>query len=297
MGRPNKHNLHYFPLDVNFFEDHKVIMIENDAGVKGGYLAIRLMAMVYEQGYYLDWKDKSEISIAKRVGNGITGALVVEVLTSCLNHGLFDRQMFDEKKVLTSSGIQKRWLQVMQQLRRKVEISSELNLVTSEDKPVSSEETHPPETLSTQKEKKLNKRKGKNTGPPPPQNCKENILQFIAGGYPRLIEIKHPAAKVCSESDFQTYSRFVQVCDKEEKFQRLFRQDFINLQDFTKLSKAGFSESRWAPVVEHMLGSGLNENQNLFFRLKQFLGYVLEKEQKANPSQTITNTQKVEYLT
>lgn len=155
MARPNKYNLHYFPLDVNFFDDHKILLIEEDCGVKGGYLAIRLLAMVYEQGYYLEWKDGFEVSCAKRVGNNYNGALVLEILKSCLKHGLFSKQMFERDKILTSHGIQKRWLEVMTLLRRKVEIPSAFSLVSSEETPVNSEETTPPTTLSTQKEIKL----------------------------------------------------------------------------------------------------------------------------------------------
>lgn len=129
-------------------------MIEEDYGFKGGYIALRLMAMVYEQGYYLDWEDNKELTVAKRIGNGFTGALVMDVLRSCLKHGLFEKKLFDEHMVLTSNGIQKRWLQVMTQLRRKVEVNSQFWIV-------SSEETATPETFSTQKEIKGNEIKGK----------------------------------------------------------------------------------------------------------------------------------------
>ncbi len=159
MARPVKHNLQYFPLDVDFFEDHKVLMIEEDFGIKGGYLAVRLMAMVYAEGYYLEWKDKFEHSCAKRVGNGFTGSLVCEILKSCLIHGLFDKGMFERHRILTSRGIQKRWIQVMSGIRRKVSISSEFNLISSEETRISSEETTTPATFSTQKEMKRNEKK------------------------------------------------------------------------------------------------------------------------------------------
>jgi hypothetical protein len=177
MARPVKHNLDYFPLDVGFFNDHKLLMIEEDFGVKGGYLAVRLMAMVYQQGYYLEWKDKSEISCAKRVGNGFTGALVCEILNSCLKHGLFDQRVFTEHGVLTSRGIQKRWIQVMIGIRRKVEISSELNLITSEVNGVSSEETTTPATFSTQKERKGKEiKEEKITQHPDPEKVKQKAI-------------------------------------------------------------------------------------------------------------------------
>ncbi len=165
MGRPVKNKLDYFPLDVDFFDNHKLLMIEEDFGIKGGYLAVRLMAMVYSEGYYLQWKDRYEHSCAKRVGNGFTGALVYEVLKCCLKHGLFDRKMFEEHQVLTSRGIQERWTWIMNAMRRKVEILPKLSLISSEETTVS-------DTFSTQKEKKENKIKENTVAaeePPPPE--------------------------------------------------------------------------------------------------------------------------------
>jgi hypothetical protein len=55
----------------------------------------------------------------------------------------------------------------MLQLRRKVEISSELWLVTSEETGITSEETKPPDTFSTQKEIKVNEIKVNQKGMAP----------------------------------------------------------------------------------------------------------------------------------
>lgn len=161
MGRPKKFNLSYFPLDVGFFDDHKVISIEETAGIKGGYIALRLMAMVYaDMGYYLEWPQKFEFSAAKRIGNGVTGASVAEILKLCLKYELFNKQVFEKHAVITSAGIQKRWQMVMTILRRKIEVNDAIWLISSEDTPVSSEETTVPATESTQKEIKLNEKKG-----------------------------------------------------------------------------------------------------------------------------------------
>lgn len=167
MARPNKFNLQYFPLDVDFFDDHKVISIEETAQIKGGYIALRLMAMVYaDKGYYLEWPDKFEFTAAKRIGNGVTGALVGEIFKLCLKHELFSKEIFDRYRIVTSAGIQKRWLRVMNDLRRKVVITSEYWLVSSEETGVSSEETQPPDTESTQKEIKVNEIKVKENSLP-----------------------------------------------------------------------------------------------------------------------------------
>lgn len=195
MARPNKYNLKYFPLDVDFFEDDKIVMIEEDFGIKGGYIALRLLAMVYEHGYHKVWGPTSQFTIAKRVGKGITGALVMEILRSCLKHGLFSQKLFDVHAVLTSKGIQKQWLLVMQQMRRKVEVSSEYWLVSSEEKLVTSEVTHPPETFSTQKEIKVNEIKVKkivaSAKPPPPQKLVDKKKEDTEPYWQDLVEVWH----------------------------------------------------------------------------------------------------------
>ncbi len=140
-GRKTICNLRYFPLEVGFFDDHKIISIEEEFSIKGGYLAVRLLAMVYsDKGYYMEWPDKFEFTIAKRVGNNFTGALVSEIFKCCIKHDLFSKEMFEKYKIVTSKGIQERWQNVMIGLRRKVEYEEKFWLITSEDKVISSEE-------------------------------------------------------------------------------------------------------------------------------------------------------------
>lgn len=166
MGRPVKEKLDYFPLDVDFFEDPKLLMIEEDHGIKGCYVAVRLMAMVYKEGYFLKWVETSSFSTAKKLGKEYTSNDVEEILKSCLKHDLFDSEKFQEYGILTSRGIQKRWLFVMNSLRRKVEvnvvydcISVQKHGVNVQKPPVSSEET--PLSTTLMRQKKGKERKGK----------------------------------------------------------------------------------------------------------------------------------------
>lgn len=161
MARHNKFNLQYFPLDVTFFDDHKIVQIEEQTGVQGGYIAIRLLTMVYaDKGYYLDWPANFEFTAAKRIGNGITGAVVLELVEKCLHHGLFNRQIFETNGVLTSVGIQKRWLKVQRDCRRKIVISSTLWLLSSEETGENVEEIPLISEVGTQKESKGKEIKG-----------------------------------------------------------------------------------------------------------------------------------------
>mgnify|MGYP003578258241 FL=1 len=128
----------------------------------------------------MEWKDKSELSCAKRVGNGCTSSLVGEILKSCLKHGLFNMEVFEKYKVLTSKSIQKVWSKVQNDCRRKVDVNNNIWLLDKEELPVSSEETSvtPEETKSsetetTQKEIKVKKNKSVAGGGAPGDNVKK----------------------------------------------------------------------------------------------------------------------------
>lgn len=293
MARPVKHNLEYFPLDVSFFESHKMLLIEEDCGVKGGYLALRLMAMVYEkEGYFLEWKDKFELSCAKRVGNGYTGALVNEILKSCLRHGLFSKEMFDQHRILTSSGIQERWLKVMRDLRRKVEIDPNFLLVKEEEIGVSSEETQDspeetpaPGTFSTQKESKGNDSKVKETksnlppesgkqkkgravpgNPAPPKNGSEKGEQKIKDGEPYwdlLVKVwfdfnfeKFKDRPSFSGPDPRYLKKIIEKLKKRAVAKKVMWNEITGPERLTTFLSAAFSDA-W--LCKHFLLKNLNE--------------------------------------
>lgn len=143
MGRPKKYSLHFFPLDIGAFDDHKFVMIEESKGITGIYIAVRIMGFVYasEDGYFLRWEPGFEFSLAKKIGSGVTSANVNDIFSLCLSVGLFDKRMYEMHSIITSRGIQKRWRFIMEQMRRTVEINPDFLLIDTEDKPVSSEDT------------------------------------------------------------------------------------------------------------------------------------------------------------
>lgn len=164
MGRSVRSGLDYFPLEVGFFDDHKLLMIEEDHGIRGGYLAIRLIGMIYKEGYFLKWEEASPFSTAKRVGNSYTGNEVESIVKSCLKYDLFDIEKFNEFSILTSNGIQKRWLHIMNAIRRKVEINVAYVCISSEDIP---DKPHlSTDNLQESTQKKGKERKGKESSSP-----------------------------------------------------------------------------------------------------------------------------------
>ena len=111
MARPEKAGLDYFPLDVGFLRDKKVKLLKTEFGACSVIFVLYVLGRVYEEeGYYLRW-DKDECLIAaEAVGCGSTPSYIGEVLQRCLSRSLFDQRVFQMFGVLTSAGIQRRYL-------------------------------------------------------------------------------------------------------------------------------------------------------------------------------------------
>lgn len=113
MGRPNKQGLEYFSFDVDFFEDDKIQLVSAEYGTKGEIIVIRLLCLIYRNGYYYKWGEDESLLLAKRVGNGITGSLVSDVVKGLVKRSFFDERVFNSFQILTSRGIQKRYLEAV----------------------------------------------------------------------------------------------------------------------------------------------------------------------------------------
>ena len=116
MARPKKIGLEYFPLDCQM--DDKVEMLEAEHGLTGFALYIKMLQHIYQT-------DDAELDMSvvfrwKTLGRQME--MSVETLKAHVETmfavGLFDRQAFDERQILTSNGIQKRRIKVAE-LREK----------------------------------------------------------------------------------------------------------------------------------------------------------------------------------
>lgn len=124
MARPNEIGLDYFPLDVNIFDNDKIKLIESEFGVKGSYIFLRLLCSIYQKyGYYYSWNDDKKLLLAK--SSGIEGNLVGEILTGLIRRSLFDKRVFDSFGLLTSSQIQKNYLEAV---KRREKVPFDINV-------------------------------------------------------------------------------------------------------------------------------------------------------------------------
>ena len=154
MARRLKEGLDYFPLDVDFFEDDKILLIESEFGIKGSIIALRLLCKIYkEKGYYYQWGADECLLFTRALGaEGVTNKLVDEVINGLIRRCFFDKRCYDEFKILTSKGIQERYVSIVKTSKiKRNKILKEYDLLES------SEES----TQRKEKEIKLNQTKEK----------------------------------------------------------------------------------------------------------------------------------------
>lgn len=111
MARPLKQGLDYFPLDVGFLQDMKVRRIIKSCGASAISVLIWLLGSCYrDDGYYIWWTEDLPFIVADEIG--VTEGCVQEVVKRALQVGFFDAGMKEKHGILTSAGIQKRFLEV-----------------------------------------------------------------------------------------------------------------------------------------------------------------------------------------
>lgn len=152
MARPVKFSLDYFPLDVDIFDDEKIIPVSSEYGAQGDAVIIRILCSVYRNGYYAECTESFVYKIAKQTA--VSHEIVNGVIQGLLKWKFFDKDIYDRFSVISSAGIQKRWLEAT----RKRVISTENLPFWVLEKDVK-KELMAEETPTTQPEMQQKKRK------------------------------------------------------------------------------------------------------------------------------------------
>jgi hypothetical protein len=129
MARPTKTGLDYFPLDVDMDQDDKLFFIEAKYGLISFAIIVRILMLIYKDGYYKYYsEDKEAFMLAKRLSVDVN--VLKNVINDCINDGIFNKNLFERYGILTSRGIQKRYLEACSR-RKEVSIIKEYCLVNT----------------------------------------------------------------------------------------------------------------------------------------------------------------------
>lgn len=125
MARPIKKGLDYFFLDVDM--DDKLELIEAKHDLQGFGVIVKLWQKIYkDEGYFLVYDEDTILLFAKRINTNIE--VINAVISDCLKYGIFDREIFENYGVLTSAGIQKRYLTAVER-RKSVDLIKQFIIV------------------------------------------------------------------------------------------------------------------------------------------------------------------------
>ena len=132
-GRP-KQGIDYAGWSVDIFDgDKKIDKLLDAKGWKGFGIYFFLCQRAYKtNGYYYEWGYDDCATTARKMGGGINSGTVKETVDYCLQVDLFDKRLFDERGVLTSRGIQRRFWAVLSERRSKT-VYQEYWLLKSEE--------------------------------------------------------------------------------------------------------------------------------------------------------------------
>lgn len=208
MGRPIKTGLSYFPKDVDFYNDYKIMDLLEKYGPVGVTVYEVLLTEIYKNGYYLaEPIDRISTKIVRIIGaKWVQKRLVSQVILDCGELGLFETTLL-QHGVITSVGIQRRFAIVTSRNKVNKEkywliddsgqplLSALLDGISATEKPISATETHKNDAEIPQKESKENKRK-ENKISRESQHVPDPALNAALNGY---IEFREQAGKPMTE--------------------------------------------------------------------------------------------------
>lgn len=126
-----KSGIEYFPLDCQL--DEKFELIEAEFGLTGFAVVVKLLQRIYAgQGYYCEWTNEVALLFSKKIGLGCNA--VSEIVEASIRRGIFDKTLYDSYGILTSRGIQSRYLEAVSR-RKKVEVKKEYLLINYDQIP------------------------------------------------------------------------------------------------------------------------------------------------------------------
>lgn len=200
MARPMKDGVDYFPLDVNV--DKKFRFVEAKFGIVGFGVIVKLFQLIYaENGYYCEWdEDTALIMAAENSCQKYPLSIddVQDIISEAISRGIFDKGMYDTYGILTSKGIQRRYLE-MTKRRSRVDVEQRYLLICIPEKTVNvyingvnvntNSKNVDNNSQSKVKESKVNKSKVKETIEAPPVAVPQNIIDTFQNNIAPLTPI------------------------------------------------------------------------------------------------------------
>jgi hypothetical protein len=127
-------------------------------------IAAKLLCKVFKAGYFIKWDDDAALLFSKGAGVNITHSLANDVVKELIKRDFFHKGLFERFAVLTSNGIQKRYIRICTDAKRKdwkIEKKYDVTEFTPEETKLTRVETTktlPEKQESKEKESKENRK-------------------------------------------------------------------------------------------------------------------------------------------
>ena len=246
MARPLKQGVDYFPLDVYLDDKFKFVQIKY--GLEGFAIIIKLLQKIYSCGYWYQWGEDEQLIFKNE--NHIDCETLKNVMNEAFKRDIFNQEMFDKYKILTSSGIQKRYKEIVRR-RKDIEITTDYLLIDDiyqvNDDMLTTECKHN-DDINTQrkgKERKGKESKGNKNETNTKQTNSEEHFELFYKQYPKK-QGKATALKSWNKIKNLDFD-LIMAALKEQKQSTAWRKD--NGQ-FIPLPSTWLNQERWDDEVE-----------------------------------------------
>ena len=135
--RTYKDGVDYWNIDVDFFQNRKVRLIQGEFGIKGVYVLLRILTEIYRtSGYFTKWDNDACYLLSDSIGadSGCSSQFIAEAVQGFLRRSFFDRGVFEKFGVLTSAEVQRRFLRIVKNSREDIFMIQEYFLLNPSDR-------------------------------------------------------------------------------------------------------------------------------------------------------------------
>lgn len=112
MARPPKDGVDYWNEDCYFYSDNKIRLLRSEFGANGMYMLNYILCEIYKEGYYTVCDEDWCGLVSDGAVCGGSPNFVKELINGCVRRSFFDKRVFDMFGVITSRGIQKRYIRM-----------------------------------------------------------------------------------------------------------------------------------------------------------------------------------------
>ena len=110
--------INYFPLLTGFFHCDKIELLTAIFGIKGPYAVIMLLCKIYTDGYYIPWGKEQCMIFARKLGPEYDKETMGDIVNMLVEKEFFDKESYEKYEILTSTEIQKVWMEATSRRKR-----------------------------------------------------------------------------------------------------------------------------------------------------------------------------------